>query len=411
MASNSKRELKDTFVRGCKPAVHGKRYYVWDTKVQGFGLQVTDKGAKSYILYARVPPSWVPTRRRIGDATKMTLAAARRMAQEWVQLVAEGKDPAAVQRAHTQVTFGKAAEDWFTDVVRHQRKGKEVTTDVKREFVSRWGNKPITTITALDVRDAVRTVNQRAPAQARNVFGYAKRLFDWAVAQHAYGLAQSPMEKLRAKDLVDKKVIRHRVLTDHELRTLWQIAETIGYPYGPLFQMLALTGQRKSEVAEARWREFNLEQKIWTIPPERMKGGAAHVVPLSDDVLALLNDLPRFKGDYVFSTTLGKTPVNGFSKAKARVDAALSAALGSAPDDWVIHDIRRTMRTRLSGLPIEDRVRELVIAHAQPGLHQVYDQYAWLDEKRTALVLWAGRLRGIVTSPPANVVALHGGAA
>ena len=106
-SSSNKRELKDTFIRGCKTAAPGTRAYYWDTKVQGFGLQVTDKGAKSYILYARVPPSWVPTRRRIGDATKMTLAAARRMAQEWVQLVAEGKDPAVVQRAHAQVTFGK----------------------------------------------------------------------------------------------------------------------------------------------------------------------------------------------------------------------------------------------------------------------------------------------------------------
>jgi integrase len=403
--------LKDTFVRGCKPAPDGTRTYYWDTKVQGFGLQITDKGAKSYIYYARIPPSRVPTRRRIGDATKLPLAAARQMARDWEALVAQGKDPAAVQRAHTQVTFGKVAEDWFTDVVRHQRKGKEVTTDVKREFVSRWGNKPITTITALDVRDAIRTVNQRAPAQARNVFGYAKRLFDWAVAQHTYGLAQSPMEKLRAKDLVDKKVIRRRVLTNEELRALWQVAETIGYPYGLVFQLLALTGQRKSEVAEARWREFDLPNKLWTIPPERMKGGAAHAVPLSDDALALLNALPRFKGDYVFSTTLGKTPVNGFSKAKVRIDAAMAAALGSAPDDWVIHDIRRTMRTRLSGLPIEDHVRELVIAHAQPGLHQVYDQYAYLEEKRQALELWAARLRSIVTPASANVVALHGGAA
>ena len=76
--------------------------------------------------------------------------------------------------------------------------------------------------------------------------------------------------------------------------------------------------------------------------------------------------------------------------------------------DFVLHDIRRTMRSHLSALPIEQHVRELVISHAQPGLHRIYDQYAYLDEKRHALELWAARLRGIVI-PGAKVVPLRGG--
>src|SRR5260370_37885237 len=74
--------------------------------------------------------------------------------------------------------------------------------------------------------------------------------------------------------------------------------------------------------------------------------------------------------------------------------------------DWVIHDVRRTGRTRLSALPVpgEDLVRELVIAHTKPGLHKVYDQHAYLDEKRQALELWAQRLRSIVEPAPANNV-------
>ena len=73
---------------------------------------------------------------------------------------------------------------------------------------------------------------------------------------------------------------------------------------------------------------------------------------------------------------------------------------------FVLHDIRRTMRTGLSALPVPDLVRELVIAHTKPGLHKVYDQYAYIDEKRHALELWAARLRSIVSPPPANVVPL-----
>jgi integrase len=205
----------------------------------------------------------------------------------------------------------------------------------------------------------------------------------------------------------------------NELRLMWNAADAMGYPYGPLFRLLALTGQRKSEVAEARWSEFDLKVKLWTIPAERMKADAAHAVPLSDDVIALLKSLPRFHhGDHLFSTTFGKKAVNGFSKAKGRVDElmlvearALAKCHGDDPakvklDEWRIHDIRRTMRTGLSALPVSDMVRELVIGHTRAGLHKVYDQYAYLDEKRQALELWAARLRSIVTPPPDNVVAL-----
>ncbi len=194
----------------------------------------------------------------------------------------------------------------------------------------------------------------------------------------------------------------------------------LGYPYGPMFRVLALTGQRKSEVAEARWSEIDLERKLWTIPAERMKADAAHVVPLSDDVVAILQSLPTFKsGDHVFSTTFGVKPVNGFSKAKARLDKRMLrshrafARLRSLPhspqiEPWVIHDIRRTMRTGLSALPVPDLVRELVIAHTKPGLHKVYDQHAYLEEKRRALDLWAARLRSIVApAPTANVVQMR----
>jgi integrase len=167
--------------------------------------------------------------------------------------------------------------------------------------------------------------------------------------------------------------------------------------------MLALTGQRKSEVAEARWSEIDPARKLWTIPAERMKADSAHVVPLSDDVVALLESLPRFaNGDYLFSTTAGAKAVNGFSKAKERLDREMAEELGSTPQPFVIHDIRRTMRTGLSALPVPDLVRELVIAHTKPGLHKVYDRHAYLA--RHALELWAARLRSIVAPPSSDVV-------
>src|SRR5580658_6379139 len=112
--------------------------------------------------------------------------------------------------------------------------------------------------------------------------------------------------------------------------------------------------------------------------------------------MKILNDLYRFdKGDHLFSTTFGVKPVNGFSKAKEIIDREMLKHLPTAPAPWVFHDIRRTMRTGLSALPVPDLVRELVIAHTKPGLHKVYDLHAYLDEKRQALDLWSARVMAI----------------
>src|SRR5262249_11757598 len=214
--------------------------------------------------------------------------------------------------------------------------------------------------------------------------------------------------------LIGKKTQRTRVLSDAELRAAWIGAQRLGYPYGPLFQLLMLTGQRKSEVAEMRWSEIgDLAKKLWTIPPERMKADAAHLVPLADDAVAVLTSLPRFDGDYVFSIRYGAQPVAAFSEYKRRYDAEILKALREHDAKaklahFVIHDLRRTMRTRLSAIPnISDLVRELVIGHTKPELHKVYDQYAYLDEKRFALDAWAARLRNIINPKAGNIVEMR----
>ena len=174
----------------------------------------------------------------------------------------------------------------------------------------------------------------------------------------------------------------------------WAATESLGYPYGPLLQLLLLTGQRKSEVAEMEWKEVDLDRRLWRIPAERFKSDETHLVPLCDDSYALLKTLPRFDhGDFVFSTTFGRVPVNGFSKAKGRLDALMGA--GVTP--WVIHDLRRTVRTRLSSLRIEDHVAEMVIGHGRQGNQRVYDQHKYLQEIREALCRWEAELREMIT--------------
>ncbi len=356
----AKRAITDRTVKSLKPAKAGKRYDLQDSIVPGLAVRVTERGHKSFALIARYPGSQNPTRRALGDYGALTLEQARHKARHWLELINKGVDPAIEAEREKMAalrkqknTFAAVAEDFIKDKLSSERRGRDAERHIRREFLPRWGKLPVTNVAAAHVREVIKAAKDRgAPYEAHALLATARRLFSWAIDQQSYGLESSPCDRLRPKAIIGKKAARQRVLTDDEMRGLWKVSERIGYPYGPLYRMLALTGQRKSEVSGARWREFDVDRRLWTIPAERMKSDAAHAVPLSDDVIELLELLPRFtKGDYLFSTNFGAKPVNGFSKAKTRLDKQVAAELGGAVKPFVIHDIRRTMRTGLSALP------------------------------------------------------------
>ena len=407
----AKINLTDRFITSDKRTPESGRKDYQDALVPGLALRVTSAGHKSFVLVARYPLNPKnPTRRALGDYGEITLDKARETARDWLALIQKGRDPKieqARQRAEAQRqqtnTFAVVAAQFLDRHAAGLAKVEEAKRIIKAEFVKRWGPRPITDILPEEAAAAIRAIVKRgSPYQAHNAFGYLRRLFNWAIGTHEFGITASPIERLAPKDLIGKREARERVLLDAELRAVWDAADGMGYPYGPLLRLLILTGQREREVADMAWSEVDLDQAMWTVPASRMKGGRAHQVPLAPDTLALLAALPRFTaGGHVFTTTGGEKAVNGFSKAKVRMDKLSSVA------GWKIHDLRRTVRTHLSALPVQDLVRELVIAHARPGLHKVYDLHSYQDEKRECLTLWAARLRGIVAPVQGNVVALR----
>jgi integrase len=404
----SRQNLTDRFVKSRRAALPGTREDYADAIVPGLGLRVTDRGHKSFVLVTRYPSNPLhPTRRALGDVSAITLEEARQKARGWLELIGKGIDPkieearqqAAAQRRQ-QNSFAAVAAEFLDRHASGLKKSAEARRIIEREFVKRWPSRPITDIMPEEVAIAIRAIVKRgAPYQAHNALSYIRRMYNWAIGTHEFGIDASPVERLSPKDLIGKREPRDRILSDNELRAVWNAAATVGYPYGPIFRLLVLTGQRELEIARASRAEITGD--LLTIPATRMKGGRAHEVPLTRSAREIINALPEFPGAYLFTTTRGVKPVNGFSKAKARIDR-LSGVSG-----WVIHDLRRTMRTHLSALPVEDLVRELVIAHAKPGLHRVYDQHAYQAEKRRCLELWEERLAKIINpSPPSEVADL-----
>jgi integrase len=399
----SRQNLTDKFIKSRKAAPAGKRAIYLDAIVPGVALRVTDRGHKSFVLVARYPSNPKnPVPRALGDYGAMTLEQARQKARGWLELIQQGIDPkaeearlrAAAQRRQVN-TFAAVAAEYLDRHAAGLKKSGEAKRILESEFVKRWGSRPITDIMPEEVAAAIRAIVKRgSPYQAHNSLGYIRSLYNWAIGTHEFGVPASPVERLKPKALIGARQARGRTLSDDELRAVWEAAEKIGYPYGPLFQLLILTGQREREIADMSWSEVDFGIRLLTVPAARMKGGAAHEVPLAPLAIELLESLPRWNGNFVFTTSAGQKPINGFSKAKVRMDRL------SGVDGWVIHDIRRTTRTRFSALPVEDMVRELVIAHAKPGLHKTYDLHAYREEKRHCLELWERRLLSIIDPRP-----------
>jgi integrase len=418
----------DRTLKALAPARKGKRYELFDTIIPGFGVRVNDEkdrarpgkaGRIGFVLYTRFPGSPHPSRRALGRYGAITLEQARAKAVQWRAMIDKGIDPTIAEEEERQArlrqmdsTFAAVAAKFIEYInANKERKAKDVERELQ-PFIKALGHRPIASIKPSDVALIIEaTVRRGKRAQAHNEFGHIRRLFRWAIPLH---LEHSPCAQLSPKRLIGERQRRDRVLSDVEISAFWKASGALGYPYGPIYKMLLLTGLRLSEVSEASWGEFDFEKLMWTIPAARMKktGSEAkpHMVPLTDAMLEVLDRLPRFEnGKYLFSSQRGLKPIKAvyFSWPKIKLDELMQELLGNKPPAWTNHDIRRTVRTKLSALRIPEEVREAVLAHARPGIKGHYDMHSYFDEKRDALEQWAARLRTIV-EPGSKIVELRG---
>jgi integrase len=249
-------------------------------------------------------------------------------------------------------------------------------------------------------------VDRGAPISANRIYSLLKQFFTWAAAKDL--IPASPMAGVERPG--GEEHSRTRVLSDDEIRAFWSKLDDceIREQSRLALKVLLLTGQRRGELTRARWSHFDLDQKLWTIPVELQKTSHArtvvqgpHVVPLSPFALDLLRQLKALTGEgqYVL-------PSRGNPKSSKPYSAsALSHAITKNRDVFGIpafspHDLRRTLRTGLSGLKVELHIAERVINHAQDKIVATYDMWAFLDEKREALEKWAKEVKKILDSKP-----------
>jgi len=381
----------------------------FDKGYPGLALRVSYGGRKAWTYFYRLHGK--QRRHTLGTFPAMTLGKAH---EEWRaarELVAKGLDPA-------------------TEKAAARRQGPNTVRDVGDQFIEKWhrprnrtageiarmfeiylypeiGNRDIRTIVRRDILDLLDKASERgAGVRVNRVLSATHRMFGWAIERDI--IDASPVTGIRAP--VPEKA-RDRVLTDDEVRAFWKACGELGEPFGPMFRLLLLTGQRRDEVACASWVEVDLAEKVWHLSGDRTKNGRAHDVPLSTQAVTLIEALPsKGESDLLFPAKFARIKSNeaneraasGFTRAKRRLDAHMLAALHNAAIEadtnevkllaWRLHDLRRTAASGMARLGIAVHVVEKLLNHVSGtfgGIVGIYQRHNFADEKRIAVQAWA----------------------
>ena len=364
----------------------------WDAGYPGFGVKVTPKGRKVFIVLYRTAGAGSKLRKyTIGPYGRVTLHQARVAAQRIFAAKLEGRDPAAEKREAKRRVVADRVEDlleiFISQRLSQNRSGGEIARLLRREMEKAWVGRSIHEINKRDVVELVSAIERRgAPIAANKTLKSIKAFLRWCVGRAI--LDQSPAENV---PLPSKEIARDRVLDDDELAQVILAARKIGGPYGDIVELLALTGQRREEVARLQWAELDLAQRVWTLPKSRTKNAKAHVVHLSKQSMAVLTRADQ-PGSYVFSL-LGTKPFQEFSRAKRRLDQ-LSGVTG-----WRLHDLRRTCVSGMARLGIAPHVADKILNHQAgtiSGVAAVYQRHDFLAERQGALDVWGAHVERIL---------------
>jgi integrase len=364
----------------------------WDAVSPGFGIKVTPKGRKVFVVLYRTGGAGSKLRKyTIGPYGRVTLHQARVAAQKVFAAKLAGRDPAAEKREAKRRIVADRVEDlleaFIAQRLSQNRSAAEISRLLRREVGKPWAGRSIHEIGKRDVVEVISAIEQRgAPAAANKTLKSIKTFLRWCVGRAI--LDQSPAEGV---PLPAREVARDRVLNDQELGQVILAARKIGGSYRGIVELLALTGQRREEVARLQWEELDLAQRIWTLPRTRTKNAKLHVVHLSEQSMAVLRRLDR-RGPYVFSP-VGNKPFQTFSKAKRLLDQ-LSGVTG-----WRLHDLRRTCVSGMARLGVAPHVADKILNHHSgtiSGVAAVYQRHEFIAERRAALDLWGTHVSELV---------------
>lgn len=455
------KKITDLTVTNTKPPASG-RLEIWDTRVTGLGLRITDKNARSWCVMYRSPTErddkGKPRLRRvtigearvIEDGPGLSIADARKIAGEMLDKVTLGVDPSpSKQQAEKAAAEAQSAADkeaaekakrHFPSVVDKFKaqhinvnlksgKSRDEATRIVDQLAKRWRDKQITEIDEADINDLLNEIEARgALVMAKNTRRQIKTLFEWCKDQgllKVNGARVAPPTDFIKK--APKTFSRERTLLPDEIRIAMKAYDRMGGIYAQVFKLMALTAQRENEVAGMRWTEIdNLDgdSPIWRIPGERTKNGKAHLVHLSSQAATIIKERLKVraaddKGNKSAFVFPGRDKpmdqhISSFSRPCDRVWEKITEIKKKDDEpehlfakDFTPHDWRRTFASLANQeLRVRREVSDKVLNHTTRGVAGIYDRAEYLDERKAALIAWGNYVEALTKKKPSNVVAL-----
>jgi integrase len=350
---------------------------------------------------------------KIGDVAKVTQAQAREAARKVLAEVTLGKDPQGNKRkgredaAHTlrsvarEYLMAKKSGLRGSSYREHTRYlGVDPYGDGKtrRDLTRYWAalhSRPVNAITRKDVAAQLTTVSRNSGiSAARRARSVLSTMYAWAI-----GMGIADANPVIGTNTSGQSAPRDRVLSDAELAAVWRAAPDT--EYGTIVKLLILTGARRQEIGGLRESEIDRDGGVIHLPKERVKNGCALDIPLSDLARSLLP--PPSEHEHLFGRD---GPFIGWSRAKE----SLNATLGGSVAKFRLHDIRRTVATRMADLGIMPHVIEAVLNHQgghKAGVAGVYNRATYAKEVRAALLLWSSHMQSLVEGLARKIIPIR----
>lgn len=377
--------------------------------VPGFVLVHTPANYTGYGLVYRVKGK--RTKLTLGSTKMLSLAEARKLAGKYRSSIEAGADPhgekIAQRRQEDQKERFDVEKMWekYMHLVGSQlRTRAEKDRLFRHDILPKVRGKCVTEIQkshVLEIIDGIVAKGKRRTADKVRQEGAA--FFKWLLEREI--VDRNVFAGVRKANI--GKSIRTRVLSDDEIRAIWIGSEPEGR-WACWIKLLILTGCRNMEVRNARWSEFDLEDRLWTIPADRYKNGNSHGVYLTDAMLEILCEVPRFKDVDLLFPAVGNAsqPMSGDQKVKDRIDKRMRETLSKAgskePENWCAHDFRRTLATGLQRLGFRPDIADQVIGHVgstRSGAAAHYLHHRYDEERKQALTTWSDYVNQILQKP------------
>ena len=346
------------------PARKSREDY-YDTKLVGLLVKVLASGRKTFYIRYR-DSRGKQVERKVGNASVMKVADARRLAADLLTQVAMGADPFEKRKALKNVPiFGDfVATSYMSHIKSYKRSWGTDECLLRNHILPLIGSLYLDQITRRHMVELFSKHKEtHQPGSTNRVIILCRYIFNCALKWEVEGISRNPTQGI---ELFLENNKRERYLTAEEAQRLFKaLDESAADRLKYIISMLLLTGARKNEVQQAQWKDFDLERRIWTI--HFNKSGQTRHVPLSDGAIRLLGSIPRVPGsNYAFANPKTGKPYKHIFTAwdTARKKAGLS--------DLRIHDLRHSFASALinSGRSLYEVQK--ILGHTQVKTTQRY---------------------------------------